>query len=69
MRNVAASVRARLANHARGTGTPLAVLMERFALGRLLWRLSQSDSGNDFILKGPSFLPSGRKRHTVQRAM
>jgi hypothetical protein len=52
MRNVAASVRARLANHARGTGTPLAVLMERFALGRLLWRLSQSDSGNDFILKG-----------------
>jgi hypothetical protein len=35
---VAASVRARLSNLARKTGTPLAALMEQFALGRLLWR-------------------------------
>jgi len=52
MKNVAASVRARLANHARETGTPLAALMERFALGRLLWRLSRSDSAGSFVLKG-----------------
>ena len=39
MTNVAASVRARLGNHARATGIPLAALMERFAIGRLMRRL------------------------------
>ncbi len=52
MKNVAASVRARLSNLARETGVPLAALMERFALGRLLWRLSRSDSADRFVLKG-----------------
>ncbi len=52
MKNVAASVRARLSNLARNTGVPLAALMERFALGRLLWRLSQSPSADQFVLKG-----------------
>lgn len=52
MTNVAASVRARLGNHARATGIPLAALMERFALGRLMWRLSRSASAEHFILKG-----------------
>ena len=52
MTNVAASVRARLGNHARATGIPLAALMERFALGRLMWRLSRSASAERFILKG-----------------
>jgi hypothetical protein len=52
MKNVAASVRTRLSNLARETGTPLAVLMERFALGRLLWRLSRSASADRFVLKG-----------------
>jgi hypothetical protein len=52
MKNVAASVRTRLSNLARETGTPLAVLMERFALGRLLWRLSWSTSADRFVLKG-----------------
>jgi hypothetical protein len=52
MKNVAASVRARLSNLARKTGTPLAALMEQFALGRLLWRLSQSETAGRFVLKG-----------------
>lgn len=52
MKNVADSVRARLSNLARETGVPLAALMERFALGRLLWRLSRSASAARFILKG-----------------
>ena len=52
MKNVAASIRARLSNLARETGTPLAALLERFALGRLLWRLSRSDAAGHFVLKG-----------------
>jgi hypothetical protein len=52
MKNVAASVRARLSNLARESGTPLAALMERFALGRFLWRLSRSESAGRFVLKG-----------------
>ena len=52
MKNVAASVRARLSNLAREKGVPLAALMERFALGRLLWRLSRSSSADRFVLKG-----------------
>ena len=52
MKNVAASVRTRLSNLARETRTPLAMLMERFALGRLLWRLSRSTSADRFVLKG-----------------
>ena len=52
MKNVAASVRARLSNLARETGTPLAALMERFALGRLLWRLSRNETAGRFVLKG-----------------
>lgn len=52
MKNVAASVRTRLSSLARETRTPLAVLMERFALGRLLWRLSRGGSGDRFVLKG-----------------
>jgi len=51
MKNVAASVRARLSNLATETGVPLAALMERFALGRLLWRLSRSASADRFVLK------------------
>lgn len=52
MKNVAASVRTRLSNLARETRTPLAVLMERFALGRLLWRLSRGTSADRYVLKG-----------------
>ena len=42
MKNVAASVRARLSNLARETGVPLAALMERFALQKIFCGLSCS---------------------------
>lgn len=50
--NVAASVRQRLLNRARGTGEDYQVLLTRFALERLLYRLSQSEEQERFILKG-----------------
>ena len=37
MTNFGASVRVRLGNNARTTRLPLSALMERFALGRLMW--------------------------------
>jgi len=52
MKNVAASVRARLNNQARASGIILDSLIERFAIGRLFWRLSQSAHSQRFILKG-----------------
>jgi hypothetical protein len=52
MKNVAASVRARLTNQARATGVSLPSLIERFAIGRLLWRLSESAESRRFVLKG-----------------
>ena len=52
MKNVAASVRARLTNQARATGVSLPSLIERFAIGRLLWRLSESAESKRFVLKG-----------------
>jgi predicted nucleotidyltransferase component of viral defense system len=52
MKNIGASVRDRLANQARSNAVPLAALMERFVIGRLLWRVSQSASSRKFVLKG-----------------
>lgn len=52
MTNVADSVRARLMNLFRASGVDLPTLMERFAIGRLLWRLGESDAGRRFVLKG-----------------
>jgi len=52
MKNIAASVRARLTNQARSTGVTLPSLIERFAIGRLLWRLSVSPHAERFVLKG-----------------
>lgn len=52
MKNTAASVRARLANLSRAEGVSLDFMIERFAIGRLLWRLSQSPDAHLFVLKG-----------------
>lgn len=52
MKNIAASVRDRLMNQSKSSGVPLAALMERFVIGRLLWRVSQSEDGRKFVLKG-----------------
>jgi len=51
-RNVAASVRARLLNRARETGQEFNLILTRYALERLLYRLSISPHADQFLLKG-----------------
>lgn len=50
--NIAASVRARLLNLARETQQPLDQLLTRYALERLLYRLSRSEYRDRYVLKG-----------------
>jgi Nucleotidyl transferase AbiEii toxin, Type IV TA system len=51
-RDRAASVRARLLNVAKATGTDFNLVLVRFALERLLYRLSTSAHADRFVLKG-----------------
>ncbi|HEX8674359.1 MAG TPA: nucleotidyl transferase AbiEii/AbiGii toxin family protein [Longimicrobium sp.] len=51
-RNVAASIRQRLLNHAHAQGRSFDLVLTRFGLERLLYRLSRSAHGNEFVLKG-----------------
>lgn len=51
-RNVAASVRARLLSRARETGQDFNLLLTRYALERLLYRLGVSPHAEQFLLKG-----------------
>lgn len=50
--NLAASIRARLLNHARETGQDFNLVLTRFCLERLLYRISTSDHASLFLLKG-----------------
>jgi hypothetical protein len=52
VKNIAASVRARLANHAEAHGQDFGHTLEEYALGRFLWRISQSRYSGRFVLKG-----------------
>lgn len=52
MNNVAASVRARLLNVAKAQGVDFNQVLVRFALERILYRLSQSEHADHFLLKG-----------------
>ena len=52
MKNLAASVHARLAQRRTSTGEDYNVLLVRFTLERLLYRLSRSSHREQFILKG-----------------
>lgn len=52
MKNVAASVRARLSDLGRADGVGLDFMIERFAIGRLLFRISKCPHADRFILKG-----------------
>jgi hypothetical protein len=56
IRNIGASVRQRLLNLARTRGQPLELLLTRFALERLLYRLSLSAHCERFVLKGAMLL-------------
>ena len=51
-KSVADSVRDRLLNRKRETGENYEALLTRYALERLLYRLSQSDLRDQFVLKG-----------------
>jgi Nucleotidyl transferase AbiEii toxin, Type IV TA system len=51
-RNVAASVKQRLLNRARERSEEFNLLLHRFGAERLLYRLSRSEHGPEFVLKG-----------------
>ena len=51
-RNLAASVRQRLANIAHDSGEEFQFVLTRFAIERFLYRLSRSAHANTFVLKG-----------------
>ena len=55
-RNVGASVRARLGNLARDQGVAFDYLLNRYAVERLLHRLSCSPHRDSFVLKGATLL-------------
>ena len=55
-RNVGASVRQRLLHLAHTRGQPMELLLTRFALERLLHRLSLSPHRERFVLKGAMLL-------------
>ena len=52
VRNIAASVRARLQNLARANRASFQRVLTRYALERLLFRLSESPHEESFVLKG-----------------
>ena len=52
MSNLAASVRARLLNIAKTEGSDFNQVLVRFALERILYRLTRSPHANRFVLKG-----------------
>lgn len=56
LKNVAASVHARLLNHARAAGRPFNELLQYFAMERFLYRLSRSEHADRFVLKGALML-------------
>jgi hypothetical protein len=51
-RDIAASVRGQLQNRAKQTGRPFQELLQYFAMERFLYRLSKSEYGSRFVLKG-----------------
>ena len=53
-KDIAASVRQRLMNHARSTGEAFNLILVRYGLERLLYRLSVSQRQDELILKGGS---------------
>jgi predicted nucleotidyltransferase component of viral defense system len=58
IRNIGASVRARLQNLSRETGQSFELILTRYALERLLYRLSTSTFADRFVLKGAMLLTS-----------
>lgn len=58
IKNIGASVRARLLNLSKAHGQSFDLVLTRFALERLLFRLSQSPHAERFVLKGAMLMMS-----------
>ncbi len=58
IRNVSASVRARLLQLGKASGQSFDLVLTRFALERLLFRISQSPHAGRFVLKGAMLMMS-----------
>src|ERR1700694_5208684 len=58
LRNIGASIRARLLNLAKERNQPFDLLLTRYTLERLLYRLSLSKYRGRFVLKGAMLLTS-----------
>ncbi len=56
VRNIAASVRQKLKNHAAQDKRPFAELLQYYAMERFLYRLTQSNHADRFVLKGALML-------------
>lgn len=56
VRNVGASIRDRLRNHARATGQDFQRVLTRYGIERFLYRLAQSHVRERFVLKGAMLL-------------
>jgi hypothetical protein len=68
LKNLAHSVRQRLLNRAKETGQPNEYILVRYALERLLYRLSISPHADRFLLKGALlFLVWGQEDHRPTR--
>lgn len=52
VKNLAASIRARLLAHAKQHGDEFGRVLTRYAIERLLFRLSQTDAADRYVLKG-----------------
>lgn len=60
VKDVAASVRARLQTHAKDTNRPFQEVLQYFAMERFLYRLSLSPHAEKFVLKGGLMLTAWR---------
>lgn len=68
VRNVAASVRQKLANLAKGSKRPFAELLQYYAMERFLYRLSRSEYRDRLVLKGAlMFVAWGTPRSRATR--
>ncbi|WP_311972637.1 hypothetical protein [Bradyrhizobium agreste] len=68
LKNVGASVRARLLNLAKERNEPFDLLLTQYALERLLYRLSISKYKDKFVLKVLCCCGTGSMIHIGQRA-
>jgi hypothetical protein len=68
-KNLPASVRQKLANLARGRNVDFGLILVKYGLERILFRLSRSRHRDIFILKARCSLSCGRNNAIVQHEM